>query len=86
MAFTNRELFNILRDFMTDEEIFRGCEFSQERFMENLERDENGLRDQSNIKQRHMLFSLIPIRTLDDAIKAQKCESTSRLLDAFLSF
>ena len=63
MKLTSREMFEELKKTMREEAIFRRCEFSQERFMNNLLKEEKGEVDQLVLKQHYRLYEMLPIMT-----------------------
>ena len=84
MKFTSRELFTILKENLSEEEIFKGAEFSKERFMKNLEKEESGDVDQLVIKQFHLLLGMVPVekfvvRAKHDVLNSCQICSDSRI-------
>lgn len=62
MNIATNDIFLILQDYFSDEEIFQIAEFSKERFFLNLDNEKKGIITQSVIKQHFCLKGAVPLR------------------------
>jgi len=61
MRFSGRHLYEELKKTKNEEEIYKYCEFSKERFIKNLEKEECGDIDQLVLKQYYLLLEMLPV-------------------------
>jgi hypothetical protein len=70
MNLSSRQIFEKLLKIMDENEIFTRCEFSKERFMRNLEKEDRGEIDQMVIKQYFRLQEILPIGIFTEESKS----------------